>query len=551
MKIALIQLDYHIGNFSKNTANIISQIENAQKNGVDLAVFSELAVCGYPPIGLLENKEFINSCDREINRIARVCTDIGVIIGCPSIKPGKKGKLLFNSAFFMYEGEIKKVFHKSILSNFGVFDEYKYFEPGSEFYFLDFMGKKIAVTICEDLLDEQLFENGFRKRNLYSLEPVEKIKSGKPDLIINLSASPFSHNLTDIKKNILISHARKFKLPLIYINQTGAQAQLIFDGGSMAIDRTGQIIEQLNYFTPDTRIIDTGNLDGECSVTAEVEMPDKIELIHDALITGIKGYFHKLNLQKAVLGLSGGLDSAVTLVLASRALGKKNVHSLLLPSQYSSEHSVSDSIKLSENLDVSYDIIDIRKAYYAISELLSPLFKNLPDNITEENIQARIRGLLLMAYSNKFGHIVLNTSNKSEAAVGYGTLYGDMVGGLCVLGDVYKTEVYKLAEFINKNKVIIPENIILKTPSAELRPGQKDSDSLPEYDLLDKFLFEYIEHQKSEEYLLKAGFDSTLMTKIIHMVKVSEYKRYQSPPTLRVSSRPLGTGRNIPLVAHW
>jgi len=551
MKIALAQLDYHVGNFLENTTNIVLEIKNAQQNDVDLIVFSELSVCGYPPLDLLERKEFINKCDAEIKRIARICTDIGAIIGAPSVNPNSEGKLLYNSAFFLHEGKVKQVFHKTLLPTYDIFDEYRYFEPNKEFRLLEFRGHKIAVTICEDLWDEQPAENEYARRRLYTLNPMQELSAGNPDLIINIAASPFSHKRTGLKKNIFIEKAKKYKIPVIYVNQVGGQTQLIFEGGSMAVDKNGRIVEQLNYFTADTRIVDTSLLNGDTPPSIVFEEPDRIKMIHDALVTGIKGYFQKLNLHKAVLGLSGGIDSAVTLVLATRALGKENAHSLLLPSQYSSDHSVSDSIELSEHLGAAYDIIDIRKAYDIFIDLLQPVFKNKKEDITEENIQSRIRGLILMAYSNKFGHILLNTSNKSEAAVGYGTLYGDMAGGLSVLGDVYKTDVYKLAAFINRKKVIIPLNIINKPPSAELKPDQKDTDSLPEYALLDKVLFEYIEQQKSVEELISSGFDEELVNRIIRMINVNEYKRYQTPPILRISSKAFGAGRRIPLTAKW
>ena len=551
MKITLAQLDYHIGNFLENTTNIVLEIKNAQQNDVDLIVFSELSVCGYPPLDLLERRDFINKCEAEVRRIARICTDIGAIIGGPSINLNEEGKLLFNTAYFLHEGEIKQVFHKSLLPTYDIFDEYRYFEPNRNFSLLEFKGKKIAVTICEDLWDEQPAENEFTRRRLYTLNPMKELSTGNPDLIINIAASPFSHRRTGLKKNIFIQKAKQYKIPLIYVNQVGGQTQLIFEGGSMAIDKSGRIVEQLNYFTPDTRIVDISQLNGDTPLPAIFEEPDRIKMVHDALITGIRGYFNKLNLHKALLGLSGGIDSAVTLVLAARAMGNKNVHSLLLPSQYSSDHSVKDSIELSQNLEVSYDIIDIRKAYDSFSDLLKPIFKDLPEDTTEENIQSRIRGLLLMAYSNKFGNILLNTSNKSEAAVGYGTLYGDMAGGLSVLGDVYKTDVYKLAAFINRKKTIIPENIITKAPSAELRPNQKDTDSLPDYDLLDKVLYKYIEEQKSAEEMTASGYDENLLNRIIRMINSNEYKRYQTPPILRISSKAFGAGRRIPLTAKW
>jgi NAD+ synthase (glutamine-hydrolysing) len=549
MKIALSQLDYHIGNFVENTTNIVLEIKKAQQFDVDLIVFSELSICGYPPLDLLERKEFIEQCQEEIIKISRICNKIGVLIGGPSINPDPQGKMLFNSVFFLNEGKIKQIFHKSLLPTYDIFDEYRYFEPNTSFNILEFKDKKIAVTICEDLWDNQPVENEFARRRLYKISPMEELAKFSPDLIINVAASPFSHTRSNIKKQIFIDKARKYKLPLIYVNQVGAQTQLIFEGGSMALNAEGKIVEQLKYFEEDTRIVELDELERTKKFPV-FEEPDRIKMVHDALITGIKGYFNKMGFKNAVLGLSGGIDSAVTLVLAARAL-KNNVHSILMPSQYSSAHSVSDSEKLAENLGVSYNIVPIQEIFDSFNQSLKNIFKGKNPDLTEENIQARIRGTLLMAYSNKFGNILLNTSNKSEAAVGYGTLYGDMSGGLSVLGDVYKLDVYELARFINRKKEIIPENIITKPPSAELRPDQKDSDSLPDYETLDKLLFEYIEKQKSEREIIDSGFDAEMVKRILRLVNMNEYKRFQTPPILRISSKAFGEGRKIPLVAKY
>jgi NAD+ synthase (glutamine-hydrolysing) len=548
MKIALAQLDYHIGNFLENTTSIVLEIKKAQQYDVDLMVFSELSICGYPPLDLLERKDFIQQCIDEIHKIARICKRIGVLIGGPSFNDDPKGKMLFNSVYFLNEGKVKDIFHKTLLPTYDIFDEYRYFEPNTDFHLLEFRDKKIAVTICEDLWDDQPFESEFARRRLYKESPMKKLAELGPDLIINIAASPYSHSRIGMKKDIFINKSRKYNLPVLYVNQVGAQTQLIFEGGSLAINNSGKVIEQLKYFQQDIRTINFEDLLKD-SKTQVFEEPDRIKMIHDALITGIRGYFNKSGFSKAVLGLSGGIDSAVTLVLASRSLGPENVHALLMPSVYSSQHSVDDSILLSENLGISYDIVNIQDTFSEYKKSLNPLFEGLQEDVTEENIQSRIRGVLLMAYSNKFGHILLNTSNKSEAAVGYGTLYGDMAGGLSVLGDVYKTDVYKLANFMNRKKEIIPENIITKPPSAELRPGQKDTDSLPDYDILDKILFEYIERQKPATEI--QDFDPELIKDIIRKVNVNEYKRYQTPPILRISSKAFGYGRRIPLVAKY
>jgi NAD+ synthase (glutamine-hydrolysing) len=550
MKIALAQLDYHIGNFAENTSNIVLAIENARLSKAELVVFSELSICGYPPLDLLEKKDFIENCIGEIHKISHICDTIGVIIGGPSINTASEGKMLFNSAYFLFGGKIQQVVNKTLLPTYDIFDEYRYFEPNREFSLIRFKDKNIALTICEDLWDDQPVENEFARSRLYTHHPLEELAKLGPDLIINIAASPFSHTRTELKKGIFIEKAKKHNLPVIYVNQVGAQTQLIFEGGSMAVDRRGKIVTQLDYFSPEIRIIDTNDLDGGHKVRTEPE-PERIGMVHDALITGIKGYFSKTNFSKAVLGLSGGIDSAITLVLAARALGNENIHALLMPSGFSSSHSVSDSVELAENISVSYDIIKIEDLFQLFNQQLSVLFKGREFDITEENLQSRIRSVLLMAYSNKFGHILLNTSNKSEAAVGYGTLYGDMSGGLSVLGDVYKTDVYNLAEYINSKSEIIPSNIISKPPSAELRPDQKDSDSLPEYNILDKVLEEYIEHQKTADEIIPLGYEESVVKRIIRLVNTNEYKRYQTPPILRISSKAFGGGRRIPLVAKY
>jgi NAD+ synthase (glutamine-hydrolysing) len=550
MKIALAQLDYHIGNFAENTVNIVLAIEKARLLHAELVVFSELSICGYPPLDLLERKDFIENCINEIHKIARICDTIGVIIGGPSFNSASEGKMLFNSAYFLFGGEVKQIINKSLLPTYDIFDEYRYFEPNRIYNLLHFKDKKIALTICEDLWDDQPVENEFARSRLYTRHPLEELNKQGPDLIINIAASPFSHTRTNLKKGIFTEKAKKHKLPVIFVNQVGAQTQLIFEGGSMAIDNKGRVITRLDYFSPDIKIVDTDDLDGSHKPES-VKDPDRIEMVHNALITGIKGYFSKTNFTKAVLGLSGGIDSAITLVLAVRALGNKNVHALLMPSGFSSDHSVNDSVHLAKNLKITYDIIKIEDLFQLFNQSLAPIFDGLDFDITEENLQSRIRSVLLMAFSNKFGHILLNTSNKSEAAVGYGTLYGDMSGGLSVLGDVYKTDVYLLAKFINSEREIIPANILSKAPSAELRPEQKDTDSLPEYDLLDKVLEEYIEHQKTAEEIVLQGFEESMVHRIIRLVNTNEYKRYQTPPILRISSKAFGGGRRLPLVAKY
>ncbi len=551
MKIALAQLNYTIGDFDNNTEKIVSSINEAKKLKADLVVFSELAICGYPPLDLLEHKYFIKKCEDHIKKVASFCSGIAAIIGAPVLNTYPKGKNLFNSALFINNGKIEQIINKSLLPTYDIFDEYRYFEPNTEFRIIVFRNYRLAITICEDLWYNQPILTGFGKSKLYTTSPMEKLRNLNPDILINIAASPFSYTHEEIKKNILTGNAKKYGIPVFYLNQAGANTELIFDGGSMVIAPGGTIADKLKSFEEDFRTYDLEELINETGIIEDHTGPPVIANIHDALILGIKDYFRKLGFKTAVLGLSGGIDSAVTLVLAEKALGRENLRVLLLPSKYSSGHSITDAVELANNLGVKYDIINIDNIASQFDTSLRPIFYNLPADITEENIQARIRGNLLMAVSNKFGNILLNTSNKSETAVGYGTLYGDLSGGLSVLGDVYKTDVYKLAAFINRDKGIIPGNILDKPPSAELKPDQKDTDSLPEYDILDRILFNYIELQKSVEEIAESGIDRELVSKVIKMVNTNEYKRFQTPPVLRISSKAFGYGRRIPLAAKY
>jgi NAD+ synthase (glutamine-hydrolysing) len=550
MKISIAQLDYHIGNFVKNKELICNAIGKARSDGSDLIVFSELSVPGYPPLDLLDHVEFVDKCCSTVLEIAKECIGITAIIGAPTLNRNPEGKKLFNSALVLSEGEIIFTANKALLPTYDIFDEYRYFEPGNSFSILNFKGLKIALTICEDLWDEQLFDNEFEKSRLYRISPLNELARLHPDLVINISASPFSYTRIDVRKNIFRNKAIKHNLPVIMVNQTGANTELIFDGASMIINRKGEIIHHLNSFEERIETFDLDSILVNEGSSVEYSS-DQVELIHRAIVTGIRDYFSKMSFKTAVLGLSGGIDSAVCLCLATEALGNENVLALLLPSRYSSDHSVTDAEKLSANLGVKYEIVSIEKPFTAFEDILKPLFGNLKPDVTEENLQARIRAVILMAISNKLGYILLNTSNKSEAAVGYGTLYGDMAGGLSVIGDVYKTDVYKLAAFINRNKEIIPDHIIVKLPSAELRPDQFDSDSLPGYEVLDPILYQYIELQKPVSDIIASGFDRDIVTKVVGMINSNEYKRYQAPPVLRISSKAFGAGRRMPLVARY
>ncbi|MBN2175749.1 MAG: NAD+ synthase [Bacteroidales bacterium] len=543
MKIALAQINYFIGHFEKNERKVTEAIEKAKNAGADLVVFAELATSGYPPRDFLEFDDFIDRCEQSIRRIAKACTGVAAIIGSPTRNPEFKGKDLFNTAYFLSDGKIISKHHKSLLPNYDIFDEYRYFEPNNTYKTVKYKGKKLAITICEDLwnIGDDL---------LYRGNPMDELYKKRPDIIINIAASPFHYDQARIRKDKLLENVDKYHLPLFYVNHVGAQTELLFDGGSLVINSKGVLVDEMNYFTEDLRIYDLDNIERQKKSKTD-KTPSKIQLIHDGLVMGIKNYFEKLGFSKAILGLSGGIDSAVTLVLAVEALGKINVKAVLMPSQFSSDHSIKDAVELAENLGISYDIVPIKTAYQSFESTLKPYFTDRPFDLTEENLQARIRGVLLMAMSNKFGYILLNTSNKSEAAVGYGTLYGDMNGGISVLGDVYKTEVFELAEYINLKKGIIPQNTITKPPSAELRQDQKDSDSLPEYSILDKILYQYIEKRQGPDELIAMGFDEEIVKKTLRLVNTNEYKRYQTPPILRVSPKAFGMGRRMPIVAKY
>lgn len=547
MKVAFAQLNYTIGDFEGNSAKIIAYIEKAKVEGADLVVFSELSVTGYYPHDLLEKKEFIQKAENAVANIAAFCHGVAAIIGAPRINQNEKGKQLFNAAFLLFNGEIQYIQDKTLLPTYDVFDEYRHFEPNRQFGLAQYKGEKFAITICEDLWDEQPTASEFGKDKLYQISPMEELAKLKPAFVVNISASPFSYNQEEWRKNVLINKAKKYKTPVLYINQVGAQTELIFDGGSVLIDGNGEVIKELKYFEEDFLIVDTRNI-GEKQLQPEA---GTIEKIHDALVLGIGDYFRKMGFTRATLGLSGGIDSAITVVLAVKALGAENVRVLLLPSKYSSNHSIEDAWQLAENLGIQYEIVKIQPAVDAFEAALKPIFGGTSPGVTEENIQARARGIYLMAISNKFGHILLNTTNKSESAVGYGTLYGDMNGGLAVLGDVYKTDIFKMARLINRDKEIIPENTIIKPPSAELRPDQKDTDSLPEYHDLDRMLFGYIEMNLSPKEIVDMGFDEKVVNRVIRMVNMNEYKRFQAAPILRISSKAFGFGRRMPLVAKY
>jgi NAD+ synthase (glutamine-hydrolysing) len=558
MKIVLAQQNYHIGNFELNTAKIISAIEKAKDDNADLIVFSELCVCGYPPRDFLEFEDFINRCYKSVDEICKHADTIGVLIGSPARNKVREGKDLFNAAFLLHEKKVKAQVYKTLLPTYDVFDEYRYFEPASEWSVVEFKGKKIAITICEDIWN--LVDNP-----MYRYSPMDQLIVQQPDIMINLSASPFDYTHADDRKVICKNNVLKYKIPLLYCNAVGSQTEIVFDGGSLVFDKHGNICKTLPLFKEAYHTV-VINDDGSINLPVEETLYDlpaadldpatlqptlNISHVYKALVTGIGDYFTKMGFTKAIIGSSGGIDSAVTLALAAEALGSENVRAVLMPSPYSTEHSVDDAVQLSKNLNNPYDIIKISEVYESFLSTLKPIFKELPFSLAEENIQSRTRGNLLMAIANKFGYILLNTSNKSELATGYGTLYGDMAGGLGVLGDCYKLQVYELAKYINRNKEIIPKNIISKPPSAELRPNQKDSDSLPDYEILDQILYQYIERRLGPSEIKQQGFNAAVVDRTLKLVNTNEYKRNQFCPIIRVSPKAFGVGRRVPIVGKY
>ncbi len=558
MKIALAQQNYHIGNFEANTIKIITAIQQAEAQGADLVVFTELSICGYPPRDFLEFADFIKKSQACIQTILPYTKNIGVVLGCPTVNPIADGKDLYNSAYVLHQEKIIGVQHKTLLPTYDVFDEYRYFEPAHEWNCITFKNKKLAITVCEDIWN--LGDNP-----LYKICPMDELAKQSPDVMINISASPFDYTHVEDRKAIIKKNVAKYKLPMVYCNTVGSQTEIVFDGGSIVMDASQNIVAELNYFQEDLQIVDlldNGNF-AQSIITPAVDVPNQelaptayeallhIDKIYNAIVMGIRDYFQKMGFKKAILGSSGGIDSAVTLALACQALGAENVTAVLMPSQFSTDHSVSDAEQLSKNLGNPYHTVAIKPIFDVFMQQLQPIYKDLPFSLAEENIQARSRGNVLMAIANKFNYILLNTSNKSELATGYGTLYGDMAGGIAVLGDTYKMQVYALANYINRNQEIIPNHIIHKAPSAELRPNQKDSDSLPDYSILDQILYQYIERHQGPDEIKAMGFDAALVDRTLKMVNTNEYKRNQFCPIIRVSSKAFGVGRRMPIVGKY
>ncbi len=543
MKIYLASINPVVGDLKYNFQKIIETINKAKDLNVDLVVFPELSLLGYPPLDLLDKKTFIDEAISYHQKIANECDDIGVIFGSVTRDDDLIGTNIFNSAIFCYNKKIKSFHQKSLLPNYDVFDEVRYFEPAKEIRLLDFNGSKLGITICEDAWNDK----DFWIHRKYEFDPVEELVKQGADMIINISASPFSIGKEKVRTEMFSSIAKKHGRPVLFVNQVGANTDLIFDGGVKVFDSNGNLILASKRFEESFVLYDTDiNYD-----SVNYTFPEDIKDVYEALILGIRDYCDKTGFKKVVLGLSGGIDSAIVAVLAKEAIGKENVLCVLMPSQYSSEGSIKDSLKLIQKIGVRHTIIPIQSIFDEFRKTLKDEFRDLPEDVTEENLQSRIRGTLLMALSNKFDYLLLATGNKSELATGYATLYGDMCGGLAPISDVYKTRVYELAKFINREEEIIPNEIINKIPSAELRPNQKDQDTLPPYELLDEILFYYIEEAKEEKEIVDLGFDSEVVKKVLKMVDRAEYKRKQAAPGLKITNKAFGTGRRFPIVQRW
>ncbi len=546
MKITLAQLNPVVGNIDGNLKLIFDTVKQASNEKTDLVVFPELFLCGYPPQDLLERKWFIKRIEQAIEEVVKVSSyypDTGIIFGAPTFSYKNTGRGLYNSALFVYRGLINHIQHKSLLPTYDVFDEARYFDPGTEIMPVQFKNEMLGISICEDAWNiPELWQ-----RQFYDLDPIKILAQKGATLLINISASPFTMGKEEIRFRILQAHAKKYKIPVVFVNQIGANDELVFDGRSIFIDRNGLPIDVLPSFVECVRTIETNTTGNENNYQAQ----EHIESVYQALVLGVRDYLKKCGFKKAVIGLSGGIDSALVACIAVEAIGAHNVLGVTMPGPYSSKGSFLDSEKLAENLGIEIKNISINNIYNTYLETLKSEFKNKKTDITEENIQARIRGNILMALSNKFGYLVLTTGNKSEIAVGYCTLYGDMSGGLAVISDVPKTMVYKIALYINREKEIIPEAIIKKPPSAELKPNQLDQDTLPPYEILDPILQLYIEEGLSRDEIITQGFKPEVVNWVIKTVNRNEYKRRQAPPGLKVTSKAFGLGRRMPIAAKF
>jgi len=547
MKIAAAQLNPTVGDIDGNLKKLIDTVQRAAGDGADLIVFPELFLTGYPPKDLLERKDFIIRAEKAVERVQKISRTqprMGILFGAPMREKNNTGMRTFNAAVLVSEGKTIGLQHKTLLPTYDVFDETRYFDHANEIGVVPFGGEQVGISICEDAWNDPVLWPGNR---MYSLDPVEQLAKKGASLFINISASPFSIGKEEIRFRLIAGHARRHGVPFLYVNQVGGNDELIFDGRSLFVDEKGRPVHVLPAFREWVQTIDSSEKAGGAAYVPQ----DRIETVYEALLLGTRDYLMKCGFLKAVVGLSGGIDSSVTMCIAAEALGRENVLGVTMPSPFSSRGSVEDSKRLADNLGISFEIIAISDVYRSYLDTLSEHFNGREPDITEENIQARIRGNILMSLSNKFGYLVLSTGNKSELAVGYCTLYGDMSGGLGVISDVPKTMVYELARYINRNGEIIPQSIIDKAPSAELRPDQKDQDTLPPYDVLDEILYLFIEEGYSTQEIIDRGFDRETVSWVARTMQRSEYKRKQAAPGLRVTSKAFGVGRRFPIAARY
>lgn len=542
MKVALAQINTTVGALENNTQKIIDVIQQARQAQAELVIFPELSITGYPPLDLLDSSSFVDKNLACLHKIVQASQDITVVVGYVERNQTRQGKSLHNAAALIHNQTILSRHFKSLLPTYDVFDEDRYFEPAQEVHACQLNQRRLGISICEDIWND----SDFWSRHLYLKDPIEELHKQNIDLLLNISASPFHVGKPQLRLEMVQAICRKYKRPAIYVNQVGGNDSLIFDGHSFIVNAHGELVFLAPGFEENIAIFDLEDL-----VAIRQSYPGDMDMLENALVLGIRDYLAKTNFKSVVLGLSGGIDSAITAALATKALGADKVFGVAMPSQYSSDGSVQDAYALAKNLGVSCETIAIQPMFDSFRDNLAPLFQGKAEDVTEENLQARIRGNLLMALSNKFNHLLLTTGNKSEMAVGYCTLYGDMCGGLAVIADLPKTWVYKLAEHINREREIIPLNTISKPPSAELRPDQKDLDSLPEYEILDGILTAYIEESKSPEEIIGTGFDAETVQWVIKRINLNEYKRRQAPPALKVTKKAFGQGRRFPIARGY
>ena len=556
MKICLAQINPTIGAFKQNIGKICKSINTAREKGADLVIFPEMSVVGYPPKDLLELSGFVDSNLKALEEVKNSVTGISAIVGFVDRNVAQRGKALYNAAAHIKNRKIVSRHYKSLLPTYDVFDEDRYFEPTHDISIAKISGRKFGISICEDVWGADVVWPG----TIHHKDPVECMVRQGAEIIINISASPFTIGKQDVRLKMLTGHAKRNKVPIVFVNQIGGNDDLVFDGNSLVINKEGIVVGRASGFKEELLMVEFKGSDltigGNKSRSAKKEAQyaageGDIESVYNALVLGTRDYVKKCGFKKAVIGLSGGIDSAVTAVIAVKALGKNKVLGVTMPSPFSSKGSVDDSMVLAKRLGIKCELIPIKSVYNAYTKTLSGVFAGLPFDVTEENLQARIRGKILMAISNKHGYLVLTTGNKSELAVGYCTLYGDMCGGLAVISDIPKTMVYSLAEYINRRKEIIPADTIEKPPSAELRPNQKDQDSLPSYDVLDGVLRAYVEESKDVGDIIEMGYDESLVKDIINKVDRNEYKRKQAAPGLKVTTKAFGTGRRMPLAQRY